>query len=1383
MGLHGFFDSRRITGSIFAAAAFLFFLASCSETAPSDSQEGSSGDDSANASVSSEGDEEIAGVDPDWKTDADIHSSSRAVPSGLLPNSFDKLPNGFEATVIGLGHVSLSNDGTASIHPSPATTSEGEFLEPEWKYETSFTKLTRGSETIDVGTASSASQTDREVRYEFEDSQSELIYERRDDGLEQKLRLEKRHGEGEAPLELHFSVPDRFELEKKTDQLVVVELPDGRTAFAWKKLKVRDARGETVPAGMDIQDGQIVYRIEDADAQYPLYVDPLAQRSWQNDASEEETSSSYGQSMLIETDVDGNGYDDLFVAQPAFGTASNPPSDRGRVLLYLSDSNGLSNSADWILEGTQTGEEMGLALHHVGNIDPGNGDPEEFAVGAWQYDDTPSDGSTDDHGRIHLYLGTSQLSKSNSPQQNANALGSNDWSYSGNDSDAIGRYAVGAGDVNCDGTTDLAIGAPFANSFTGDVRVFYGTSSQPYFPASPDESLPGDSGGDFYGFSVEFLNADGQNCDDLAVGSFFYDSDTQSGSNHGKVDLFLGSSSGLNTSPSWTKEGDPSSRFGVVSSPGDINGDGMEELAVGAYTWPISGSNSGKVFLYRGSSAGLEQSFSWDATDGQPGSQFGISVDSGDINGDGNPDLIVGAHEWEDSNGTETGRVVAYLGTPSGLQNNEGWSNNPSQAESRYGQFLNAGGDLNNDGVGDLAVGAFTYDTSNTTSAGRVFVYDGSPNCFINGEFYDDGEQNPDNECEHCDASTSTSSWSADTDKDGDSCTPSDQCIDASTATCNSGSCTGQMKNCDDGLSCTTDSCDSSTGCVYTVDTGCAIDGTCYADGDVNPNNECEHCDPSVDTKSWSPKSQGASCSNGKFCTVDDVCDGAGNCTAGPDRDCSDVIGVNNECADDVRCNDTVDQCEPISPKNSGNSCDDGNACTTSETCSNGLCSGSRVECSDPCAECDPETGSCDLEKDDGTSCDSDDDVCTVEACQGGSCTQEDTEDCDDGNPCTQSGEMMCDAEDGCPSPLPPEPQGTACGDPMCDDDGNLVEAPVCDGSGNCEMASVQDCGDFECRVVDGTPACPESCTDDEDCKEGSYCIEVPGGDGERACSENRPPEADAGLDQETSDGLPVTLDGSQSSDPDGDELSFQWELADTSCPQGGEADLEGYRTHLEEDGDWNPEDERAEFTAKAPDCAEQILTFELVVNDGEFDSEPDESLVQYGECDQTPNAQFSGLPAEVEWGQSFELDGSESTPGCGDELTFSWSHEALDDDAPQIETTEAEGGEILEVTLPEVCREQDTGFEFGLGVHDGVNNSPETTNRTIVQANGPCEGDGTAEPGPDAGPTDGGTDFDGDLSGSSCFCSAGSDEMPMVPASLLVFAVVGGFLRLRRRQ
>lgn len=186
---------------------------------------------------------------------------------------------------------------------------------------------------------------------------------------------------------------------------------------------------------------------------------------------------------------------------------------------------------------------------------------------------------------------------------------------------------------------------------------------------------------------------------------------------------------------------------------------------------------------------------------------------------------------------------------------------------------------------------ACTQDTCVGDGSCSHKVLDGF--CLIDGKCYADGEQN--GPCLACKASLNQTSW---TPLDGATCDDADPCTYGDT--CTSGTCTGTPYVCDDGKWCTRDLCRGDGTCDFVgiVPAACFIDGTCYARGDENPENQCERCVPEISQIEWVPKQDNTPCTDQNECTVNDRCQ-SGVCVSGPPRLCND----NNPC--------TADRCEP----------------------------------------------------------------------------------------------------------------------------------------------------------------------------------------------------------------------------------------------------------------------------------------------------------------------------------------------------------------------------------------------------------------------------------------------------------------------------------------
>jgi len=180
--------------------------------------------------------------------------------------------------------------------------------------------------------------------------------------------------------------------------------------------------------------------------------------------------------------------------------------------------------------------------------------------------------------------------------------------------------------------------------------------------------------------------------------------------------------------PSWTAESDQiGAEFGTsVSTAGDVNGDGYDDVIVGAPRYDNIFFDEGAAFVYLGTPSGISTSPAWTAKGEQSEGGFGYSVSTaGDVNGDSYDDVIVGA--WLQDNGqTDEGRTFAYLGSPSGLSTSPFWMAESDQMCAWFGYSVSTAGDVNGDGYSDVIVGAWGYRIVNFDD-GRAYVFLGSP--------------------------------------------------------------------------------------------------------------------------------------------------------------------------------------------------------------------------------------------------------------------------------------------------------------------------------------------------------------------------------------------------------------------------------------------------------------------------------------------------------------------------------------------------------------------------------------------------------------------------------------------------------------------------------
>jgi hypothetical protein len=477
-----------------------------------------------------------------------------------------------------------------------------------------------------------------------------------------------------------------------------------------------------------------------------------------------------GRSVSAAGDVNGDGIDDVIIGAPHATVLGNGVGSAYVIFGSTAGFDGSLSASDidgsngFVLQGISSADVTGFSVSDAGDI---NGDGiADIIVGAHQADVGDSNAA----GKSYVVFG--QTNWSDATISASSLDGTNGFTLTGIDSGDFAGYSVsGAGDINGDGIDDIIIGArlgdPNGKQESGESYVVFGRTDG--FAANFDLStlngsngftINGANAGDVSAVSVSAAgDFNGDGIADVVIGAY------RAGPNQnasGQAYVVYGKSDGFDSDVNlFDLDGVNGTAInGVdfadftgwsVSGAGDVNGDGVDDIIVGAHKAEQSGDDElGAAYVVFGG-ANLGASFELSDLDGSNGFTIwggdfddyaGRSVSGGgDFNGDGIADLIIGAPRADPDGDSKAGESYVLFGTDSGfdatidldqLNGINGFRLKGIDADDQAGTSVAFAGDINGDGFDDLAIGASGAAPNGDGSGEAYIVFGGSTSTLLN---------------------------------------------------------------------------------------------------------------------------------------------------------------------------------------------------------------------------------------------------------------------------------------------------------------------------------------------------------------------------------------------------------------------------------------------------------------------------------------------------------------------------------------------------------------------------------------------------------------------------------------------------------------------------
>ncbi|MDK3017791.1 Ig-like domain-containing protein [Pseudodonghicola flavimaris] len=469
-----------------------------------------------------------------------------------------------------------------------------------------------------------------------------------------------------------------------------------------------------------------------------------------------------GAAVAAAGDINGDGIDDIALYSlrqsgtntaktfVVYGTGENSDT------VYLGNlNNGVFGDINGFVVGRiGVSTNVGAAVSSIGDL---NGDGiDDLLIGSRMADTAGGD----DAGKAYVIFGSAAGFAL--PPSGTSLTGGNGFVIEGLSArDHLGVSVSGGGDVNGDGIDDLIVGTTPAEGLgsAGESYVIYGSTGG--FDATFDPgTLDGVSGTRIFGIDNDDVagrsvamagDVNGDGIDDLLIGA--PQADPATGIDAGEAYLVYGAAGGLGATLSLaTLDGSNGVVFrglgagdhaGLsVAAAGDVNGDGINDILIGAPDATEGSYYTGEnAYVIFGRAGGIDPGIALDALDGSNGvllrgsglgDYAGFAIASaGDVNGDGIDDLLIGAGRANPDGRYRAGESYVVFGSDSGfgpeidltaLDGSDGFIFRGVMAGDSSGSSVSTAGDLNGDGIADLLIGASGARPEGLSNAGESYV-------------------------------------------------------------------------------------------------------------------------------------------------------------------------------------------------------------------------------------------------------------------------------------------------------------------------------------------------------------------------------------------------------------------------------------------------------------------------------------------------------------------------------------------------------------------------------------------------------------------------------------------------------------------------------------